>query len=376
MYAVDDLSDAIDVTRNFLTSLSWKAWIKLAVVVFFVSGAGFGGPGFPTGDGSQFEDPTTGDPVTGDEIPVEDLVAVAAVVGLIVLVVALLFGILAAIMEFVLYESLRSGEVHVRRYAKRNLGRALWLFGFQLLLLLALAVLLGGPFAAIFLSVSNIGEVALAGMLAFVGYALLVVIGFALVEKFTTEFVAPIMLLEDRGPVAAWKRFWPTLTANLSEYVVYALLSWILGLLVAFGVGILAFFVLLAAAVVFGIPAFLLFAAGVPPAGAVVVVLGVLAFLLGMSVVRVPVVSYFRYYGLLVLGDTDPDLDLIPDRRRSVRTADTAVGGGGSGGTRTGDGRFDEGSEWSDGSSDDGSEWGDDTGWDDDSSDDDSRWNQ
>jgi hypothetical protein len=46
------------------------------------------------------------------------------------------------------------------------------------------------------------------------------------------------------------------------------------------------------------------------------------------ALVQVPVVTYFRYYALLVLGDTDADLDLIPERRRAVRAGS---GGGPSG---------------------------------------------
>jgi len=68
--------------------------------------------------------------------------------------------------------------------------------------------------------------VGLIGLLAL--FAIPVVLGFAIVDRFTTVFVAPTMLERDLGVLAAWKRFWPTLTGNWKEYVVYFLLVWVL----------------------------------------------------------------------------------------------------------------------------------------------------
>jgi hypothetical protein len=47
--------------------------------------------------------------------------------------------------------------------------------------------------------------------------------------------------------------------------------------------------------------------------------LGVVAIVLTVLLVRVPVASYFKYYALLLLGDTNAELDLIPDQRAAIR---------------------------------------------------------
>jgi hypothetical protein len=39
--------------------------------------------------------------------------------------------------------------------------------------------------------------------------------------------------------------------------------------------------------------------------------------------VQVPVHTYLRYYALLVLGDVEPDLDLVPDQRAAIRASAT-----------------------------------------------------
>jgi len=37
------------------------------------------------------------------------------------------------------------------------------------------------------------------------------------------------------------------------------------------------------------------------------------------ALVQVPVQAYLRYYALLVLGDVEPEFDLVPDQRAAVR---------------------------------------------------------
>jgi hypothetical protein len=44
------------------------------------------------------------------------------------------------------------------------------------------------------------------------------------------------------------------------------------------------------------------------------------------ALVGMPVQAYLRYYAMLVLGDVDPDLDLIPDQRAAVRESSSPSG--------------------------------------------------
>jgi hypothetical protein len=41
--------------------------------------------------------------------------------------------------------------------------------------------------------------------------------------------------------------------------------------------------------------------------------------LLVIALAQVPVVAHLRYYALVVLGDIESGLDLVPDRRAAVR---------------------------------------------------------
>jgi len=381
MFAIDDLSDAIDVTREFLTPVRPWMWLKLALIVFFVGGTGFGGSSFSGGGfgGGGTPSETGTDPVTS--VDFAEWLPILIVIGAILLVIGLAFLFVSSLFEFTLLESLRSGEVHVRRYTSRNVGRGARLFGFRVTLGLITLLLLGVPLVAIVLSTSEGIAWGLIGLLAL--FAIPVVLGFAIVDRFTTVFVAPTMLERDLGVLAAWKRFWPTLTGNWKEYVVYFLLVWVLQLVIGFATMMLLVVLLIPFLILF----FILLL--IPFVNLLVLVLLIPLLILLSALIQVPVVTYLRYYALLVLGDTDSALDLIPEQRAAVRDGGPDRTGGASAGwdsdgdgpDEDGRGRDDESDPWGrDQSRDDG--WNntddtdsrDDTGWDDADSRDDTGW--
>jgi hypothetical protein len=107
LHAVENVEEAFGVTREFLTPVGVRRWLKLALVVFFVGS----GVSFPT---AQFNTSTpSGDVPTGEfpvSLPVDAVTLVVALVGAGLLLGGL-FALIGAIMEFVLIESLRTGDV-------------------------------------------------------------------------------------------------------------------------------------------------------------------------------------------------------------------------------------------------------------------------
>ena len=323
MYAVNDLSDAIDVTRDFLTPIQASTWLKLAVVVLFVTGFGFGIPTIPTGDFSFEEEPFE-DEAIDDEIPVDDLIVLAIVLVAVGFVLWLLFAFVGAIMEFVLIAALRTGDVTIRRAGRANFRRAMSLFVFNVLLALTvLGTIAAIAYATVYpidsveeLSVSAVGTVAIA--------AVAIGLVYGVVMRLTTDFVVPVMLLEECGIRAGWSRFFRALKSSPAEYVVYLVLATIIQWVASIAIGILAaitFIVLLIPAAIVFVIALFLGPLAIPLL--VVLVVGlVLAMVLVYSLYNMPVVVYIRYYALLLLGDTEGDLDLIPGQRQWVRAAD------------------------------------------------------
>jgi hypothetical protein len=326
IHALEDLDDALAATRALLLPVDRSRWARLAAVVLFLGTTG------ANLNALQFNVPAgpTDPPANGFTVPgptPEQLAAVVVVVALVV-VVGLLFLLVGSIMEFVFVESLRREEVAVRRYWSAHWRKGLRLFGFRLVLG-ALVVGSVAVLAALFVLPAVLGDgpggpsaVALVLLLP-VFLVLAVVVG--LVDGFTTVFVVPVMLLEGCGVLAGWRRLWATIPPNPWQYVAYAVAGFVLSIVGGILAGIAVAIGVLLLLIPFGVLAAVgvLLLGSVQPLG--VGLLLVVGVLFGLTVVaiaalaQVPVVTYLRYYALLVLGDIEESLDLIPERRAAIR---------------------------------------------------------
>lgn len=335
MYAVDDIGDAIDVTRDFLTPVDARRLLKLAVIVVFLSGVSFSPSSIPSTDltSTPGMELMPDEALPGDQaFPTEQQVELAILAAFIGLVAWLVFTVIGSVMEFVLVDALRSGSVTIRSRARRYLWKGLSLFAFRLVLTVVAFASIAIPAYLVVRpidSIEAIETVSISTLGGLIALAIFVALVYGLISRLTTEFVVPVMLHTDRGLFAGWSRFWRTVRANLGEYVVYVVLATIIDIIAAIGLGIVSVMVLFVVAIPFvllGLISFLLGPLAIP----FLVVIGlaaVVAFLLIGALIRMPVVVYIRYYALLVLGDTDAELDLVPDRRAAVRTGADWDGG-------------------------------------------------
>lgn len=329
LYAIDDLDDALDATRAFLLPFDLWRWLRLAVLAFFVAG-GFGGGASPPG--FQFNGGTTPDrgAAPGD-VPIGEMEAfltnnAALVVGVVVaaILLALLFTWLSATFEFALLDALRTDEVRVRDGLRRFAGKGTRLFAFRLAIgLVSLALAAVTLAVALGPLLAGRGAVSVVTFLALLPVLVVVGLAFGLVNAFTTAFVAPIMLLEDRGVLSAWRRLWPTIRREWKQFLAYAAVGFVLTIAVGILVGLAVGAVSIALAIPFLAVAGVVVLGGTGPLG--LTVLGVVGAVLGLLVlvalalVQVPVQSYLRYWALLVLGDVNDEFDLVPERRAEIR---------------------------------------------------------
>ena len=328
LYALENLDDALDATRSFLTPVDRTVWAKLAIVAFFVSGPGGGTSGFQFPAGG---DGTGGVPgvVPPDVGPRVWAIVAVAVVGAVLLALAFVF--VGSVMEFVFVESLRTRRVSIRRYWNRRWRQGLRLFGFRLvvgLIVFGGVLLLAAPFVLSLLGGGDVEGVSLALLAVLLPLFVVLAVVAGLVDGFTTVFVVPVMVLDDCGVLAGWRRLWPTITAHWTQYLAYVVVGFFLslfgGILVALVTGVLAIVLLIPFGLLFGVGIGLL-AVAEPVGIGVLVVVGVLFALAVVAVAalaQMPVQVYLRYYALLVLGDVAPTLDLIPDQRAAVRAGD------------------------------------------------------
>ncbi|MFD1645908.1 DUF7544 domain-containing protein [Haloarchaeobius litoreus] len=346
LHAVDELDDAIDVTKGLLFPVDMWLWLKLALVTLFVGG----GAGFPS-YAFNFAGSTGGDGGGGGGGPGfgltdGELLLVAG--GLVVAILGffLLFGALGAIMEFVFVEALVGGEVRIRRDIGEYWRRGLRLFGFRLAVSLPMLLVVLAVVAAFLFPVLLGGGFELGIILLLAAVPLVFILAFVvgIVNGFTSVFVVPVMLADDCGVLDGWRTLWPSLTDETVEYIGFAVINYVIRLVTGTAatmvLGVTALVLLVPAALfVFGVLAVLPAAPGLLAVATFVVVGAVylVALFAVWAVVLVPIESYHRYHALLVLGDLLPDYDLVADRRPAEK--------GGSGGATPDDdgpGGFDE----------------------------------
>lgn len=328
LHAVRNIETAFTVTREFLTPFGIRRWLKLAFVAFFVGG----GLGLPT---AQFNtsSPSERVPTEGFQstLPTEGFQsalpadAVAIVAALVVLGVAVwtLFAFVGAVMEFVLIESLRTGEVSIRRYWRERWRQGLRLFGFRIVIGVPMLATVGGWLALLFVPMLTGRSPTIPFATFLVGIPVLLLVGvlYALVSGFTTVFVVPIMVRHDSGVLAAWRRLWTSIGAAWKQYLAYVavglLLTVAIGLIASIAVGLLAI-VLLVPLTVVAVIAHVTISLSSTVGLVVLAGLGLVfgsTLLVVWALAQVPVVAYLRYYALLVLGDIDESLDLVAERR-------------------------------------------------------------
>lgn len=334
--ATQCIDDAIEATRAFLFPIDRGRWLRLAVVSFFLA-AGTGVGSLPTSGGqvslgsADFEWPQ-GPPQEWSLSAIPEavwLIVAAALVALLVL--GILFGVVGAVMEFVLVEALRTETVRIRGPFRRYLRAGLSLFAFQVVLFVGLlAIPLGAlGFFVVLPTVSGgptaASIVGLALLVILLGLLLVLVAAF--VNGLTVEMVVPVMVVEECGVLGGWRRFWPTLRGNLAEFAVYVVLRW----LITVAIGFVGSTVTGIVASVVGVPLLLIGGSlflgtggALTPVTVVVYALLLVAFFVVITalvaVVQVPLQTYARYYELLVLGDITPEFDLVSERRATIRS--------------------------------------------------------
>lgn len=329
IYAVDNIDDAVTATREFLLPFTVIRWLKLSLVVFLIGA----GTNVPT---SGFNAPSSGGQLPSEQLPdaglptalSDGVLIFAGLVLISIVLIALVWEFISSTMEFIFVESLRQGDVTIQRYWSDRWRQGVRLLAFRIAIVVPLVLLFIG-WIAIFLTPLIMGgsppvtyEI---GVLLGLPLLLLAGLTVALIGGFTTLFVVPIMILEDSGVLAGWKRLWPSIKAEWIQYLAYAffhvIMAFALGMLAAL-VSVVILFVVLLVFLVFG---GLLYVTGIFPSTIGYVLVGLLA--LGFVVVaitvslfvQIPVLAYLRYYALLVLGDVEESLDLIPEQRMSIR---------------------------------------------------------
>ncbi|CAI48296.1 uncharacterized protein NP_0410A [Natronomonas pharaonis DSM 2160] len=313
LHALEAIDDALTATLRYRPQ-GLREWVWVGIVATAVASPGIGlsvgsNPDIPEESSDQLNELLA---VATGEAAIAAVAALAAVWAL--------FVIAGAFLEFPFIRWLRDGEAAIAEETRQRWRQALGLAVFRL-------VLQAVPVATIgWLVVSAVGDGAqpIAYVLAVSDYWLwLLATGtlVGVVGALTTAFVVPTMALSDRGVLGAWRRFWPTLTGSLTEFLAYAVAATVF----AYIGGLMVVVAAIVTFVVVAIPGLLL--AMVAPMLSVTVLAVGGGALMTVAVIAVYAIvqMYLRYYALFVLGYVDGDLDYAAERRQAVRNGESSA---------------------------------------------------
>ena len=308
MYAFNRLDGAFQRTRSLLWPIKWGVWLRLALIALFVGG----GVSFPNTSGYDFGE---GDLPPGFAESLPDIAPLIVAFILVVLAIALVWWIIGTVMQFVFVDMLRTGEIHIRPFFGERLGKGVRLFLFEAaltqILILAMMVFI---LMLVGIGGSGIGGAAL--ILVFLPFVLVAALLFGIVFHLTHDFVVPIMIREDCGVIEGWRRLFGMISENVWQTVVDIVTRLVLGLVAGIAQAVLVILAMLIVAIPFILIGIVLLAA--LQAGNYVLLLALLIPYLVIAIpvallIAVPFVTFFRYYGLLVLEGLAPEYRLLPE---------------------------------------------------------------
>lgn len=297
-----------------------RKWLALGLVALL---AQIGGGGSAHANWPSDEKGTVGE--LGQQAMswiVQHAVLVAAAFTALFLI-SLLLGWLASVFKFVYVHQITRVPLAIREpfHRYRGLGTSffLWELAFSVVVLIALAVLVGLPWIAIIMTDAGTGaKIVVAVWSVLVG--LPIIVGMILVSIYASDFVLATMFVREVRVLEAWRIVIPLLRANAGQSLLY------IGMLIVISIvtGIGSALVGLVAVVAFLIPGGILGAIGYwiwSESGwsvatiAYTVVAGiplVLAFIYATTCAVQPFNVFRRAYSLVVLGQADPSLATIP----------------------------------------------------------------
>lgn len=320
-HAVEAVDDAVAATRRFLFPFSVVRWAKLALLVLFMSVGVNTNVGVPPLPSVETTTVGAGDIVSlAAELGVEASTLVAIGVG--VAIVSAAFTIVALTLRLVFYDALRTNEVRLWTPFTRRFRQAVGLFVFSVGVGFAFVAPIVAGAVAHERGLVAIGDLPGAALVASVALAVALVVIGLLVARFTYEFAVPVMVGQDVGVLAAWRRLWPTVRESWLGFLVYLVIHFFLGLALSIAEGVVLLFVG-GVAVVLGALALLvvggllggLGALTATTAGTVVIVVVVALALVAVVAVLLPVRiatrTYLIAYEVSTLGGIDPELAML-----------------------------------------------------------------
>ena len=311
-YAVTNLDEAINRTKKLLWPPHKGIWIRIAIIVLFFGG-GIINP--IKIDGGDIADLQNGKLLYPSALSGYLDIIVTLMVG--ICIVGLLYVIISSIFQFVFVDCLSSGKILLARPFKVRIGKGIHLFGFYLLLFLIIILCIITLTVLLIIPACTNGIPDLIPLLVLLIETLILLFFLMtpvwILAILTADFVVPIMIVDNIGVIAGWRRVIQLYHGRWIEAGIYTGIKIFITVLTGLILGTMVFLI--------SIPLGFVSAISMSASdkllinhdpGLTPLIFGTIAVFLISLFLLVPVITFFRYYSLAVLRDLSPEYNLLP----------------------------------------------------------------
>jgi hypothetical protein len=234
-----------------------------------------------------------------------------------VCIAGLLYVIISAIFQFVFVDCLSSGKILLARPFKVRIGKGIHLFGFYLLLFLIIILCIIALTILLIIPACTNGIPDLIPLLVLLIETLILLFFLMtpvwILAILTADFVVPVMIVDNIGVIAGWRRVIQIYRGRWIEAGIYTGIKIFITVLTGLILGTMVFLI--------SIPLGFVSAFSMSTGETLLVnhgpeliplILGTIAVFLISLFLLVPVITFFRYYSLAVLRDLSPEYNLLP----------------------------------------------------------------
>jgi hypothetical protein len=261
----------------------------------------------------------TGIPPSGSLAGYGDLLAI---IGTIILAAGIIYVIISAVFQFVFVDCLSSSRILLTRTLRIRMGKGVHLVGFYLFLLaIIILAAIGVSFLMIFPHLSLPAPNPIHLLVAIVEtliLLLIILIPVWIVAILTADFVVPVMIVDDTGIIQGWRRVLSLFQGNWGNATTYTGLKILLSVISGVILGIIIFLISIPLDLAGAILRVENGNAASPSLLALIpVILGAGTMILISLLLLVPVITFFRYYSLIVLRDLNLTYNLLSDFKKN-----------------------------------------------------------
>ncbi len=237
---IDPISPAIEHIRLMLFKpFDLSKWFIIGFCAWLAQlgqgGGGGGGNGWKEhGDGPGLEAIKS-----GLIAHLAVIILVAAIIIPIIIIIAVVLCWLRSRGQFMFVHCVAGNKAEVAIPWNKFARHANSLFLFRIILGFIGFLVIGIPVAAsvfvgFVMCATGFNPAAIMGLIGAIFVAVVVAILFALIAKFTTDFVVPIMFVNTESVVAGWKQCLALISSNKAQTVLYILFQIVIWLVVGF----------------------------------------------------------------------------------------------------------------------------------------------